>query len=171
MKRSSLADRYCSIARASAELVDGWTFVILRELFLGNRRFDGLQAQTGMSPRSLTLRLKSLLDDGILHQIPVPGNARRKEYRMTEKGLDLWPMIIMLKQWGDKWQGPWDDDSSPLSVVHRGTDHELDVGVICKECGEPVDAHSGVSHVSLPMSAERVEMARTHAQNITKTKK
>jgi len=166
MKRSSLADRYCSIARSSAELVDGWTFIILREIFLHNRRFDGLQAQTGMSPRSLTLRLKLLVEEKILEKSVYQAAPKRYEYRLTPKGLDLWPMVVMLKQWGDKWQGPWEGDLPPLGLTHKGHDHELILEVSCKTCNEPVDAHSGTSCISAPMATERAAMAKTHEKKI-----
>ena len=166
MKRSSLADRYCSIARSSAELVDGWTFMIFRELFLGNRRFDGLQAQTGMSPRSLTLRLTCLVENEILEKALYQTSPKRFEYRMTDKGLDLWPMLMMLKQWGDAWQGPWEDNQVPLGMTHRGHDHELDIQLTCKTCGEVVDARSGTAHISAHMAKERDIMAAEHAKKI-----
>ncbi len=66
MKRRHLAEKYCPVARAGAQFVDSWTFIILREIFLGNARFSGLQKQSGMSPRSLTLRLRKLEEEGIL---------------------------------------------------------------------------------------------------------
>ncbi len=166
MKRSSLSDKYCSIARSSAELVDGWTFIILRELFLGNRRFDGLQAQTGMSPRSLTLRLNSLIEGEILIKSLYQDSPKRFEYRMTDKGLGLWPVLIMLKQWGDEWKGPWENDQVPMGLTHRGHEHDLDLQLTCRTCGEDVDARSGTSHMSLPMTKERELMAKEHARKI-----
>lgn len=166
MKRSALADRYCSIARSSSELTDAWSFVILRELFLANMRFDGLQAQTGMSPRSLTLRLADLTEAGIIKRVAYQQSPVRYEYRLTSKGKELWPVVIALKQWGDKWSGPWSDDQPPLMLHHKGHDHQMALGFICKTCGEPVDAHSTEGTMSPAMAAEREQSASEYQQAI-----
>lgn len=142
MKRSSLGERLCPVSRAAAQLVDAWTFVILRELFLGNRRFEGLRLHTGMSPRSLTLRLNRLLEQGIVEKQPAREAPAVLEYRLTPKGLDLWPVLVTLRQWGERWAGPWGRQGVPARLVHRGHDHELKPVLTCAECGEPVDAHS-----------------------------
>ncbi len=166
MKRSTLADRYCSIARSSAALVDAWSLVILRELFLANMRFDGLQAQTGMSPRSLTLRLGDLVETGIIKRVAYQQSPARYEYRLTAKGRDLWPVVIALKQWGDKWSGPWDNDQPPLTLHHKDHDHQLELAFICKICGEPVDAHSSEVSMTPAMAAEREQLASDYQQAI-----
>lgn len=143
MKRSTIADAHlCPVARGAAQLVDAWTFLILRELFLGNRRFEGLRTHTGMSPRSLTLRLAWLVDEGIVDKTPLPDAPHRHEYRLAAKGLDLWPVLMTLRQWGERWAGPWPAGGPPLPLQHRGHDHPLHVALHCAECGEPVDARS-----------------------------
>jgi DNA-binding HxlR family transcriptional regulator len=143
MKRSSIADRLCPVARAAGQLTDAWTFVILRELFLGNRRFESLRLHTGMSPRSLTLRLNQLLAQGILDKVPLQDAPAFHEYRLTPKGLDLWPVIMTLRQWGERWAGPWGRGGSPLKLMHRGHGHALHAQLVCADCGEPVDARAG----------------------------
>ena len=102
MKRSTLAERHCPVARAAEQLVDAWSFVILRELFLGNRRFEGLRQHTGMSPRSLSLRLGRLVEHGVLEKRALEESPAFFEYRLTPKGLDLWPVMVTLRQWGDR---------------------------------------------------------------------
>ncbi len=153
MKRSSIADRNCPVARAAGQLTDAWTFVILRELFLGNRRFESLRLHTGMSPRSLTLRLNQLVEQGILDKLPVKDAPTFLEYRLTPKGLDLWPVIVTLRQWGERWAGPWGRGGVPLKLMHRGHDHALHAQLVCADCGEPVDARSG--HVQAAPAALR----------------
>lgn len=152
MKRSDLADKHCSIARASAQIVDSWTFIILRELFLGNRRFAGMQKKTGMSPRSLTLRLRKLEEEGILSRPAATGD---KDYALTEKGHALWPALIMLKQWGDDWCHPDSDEDLPLINMHRGTGHEMRAKLVCEVCGEPVSTHTTKSILSDRFQSER----------------
>jgi DNA-binding HxlR family transcriptional regulator len=158
MKRESINDRHCSIARAAGQLTDAWSFVILREIFLSNRRYDGIRIQTGMSPRSLALRLASLVENGVLEKIPYQDAPVRHEYRLTQKGLDLWPVIITLRQWGDKWAGPWGREGPPMRLEHKGHDHNLEAKLVCNDCGERVDARSGLVHMSRAMQRERKEM-------------
>lgn len=142
MKRRELAERVCPVSRAAAQLTDAWTFVVLRELFLGNRRFEGLRLHTGMSPRSLTLRLGQLMDHGIVTRGAPEQAPAHSEYLLTEKGLDLWPVLVMLRQWGERWAGPWAEDGPPMALEHRGHGHALHAVLHCAECGEPVQARS-----------------------------
>lgn len=142
MKRRELADRVCPVSRAAAQLTDAWTFVVLRELFLGNRRFEGLRLHTGMSPRSLALRLGQLAEQGIINRASQGEASAQSEYRLTEKGLDLWPVLVTLRQWGERWAGPWDASGPPLALEHRGHGHVLRAELRCADCGEPVQAHS-----------------------------
>ena len=142
MKRRELADRACPVSRAAAHLADAWTFVVLRELFLGNRRFEGLRLHTGMSPRSLALRLAQLVAQDVVVRVTPDAAPAQSEYRLTEKGLDLWPVLVTLRQWGERWAGPWGDDGPPMALEHRGHGHALRAELRCAECGEPVQARS-----------------------------
>ncbi|MFO1327889.1 MAG: helix-turn-helix domain-containing protein [Rubrivivax sp.] len=162
MKRSTLQERLCPVSRAAAQLVDAWTFVILRELFLGNRRFEGLRVASGMSPRSLTLRLARLLEHGIVDKQPCRYAPAFEEYRLTEKGLDLWPVMVLLRQWGDRWAGPWGRGGPPLKLLHRGRGHALHAVLACAGCGEPVDARS--AEVQATPAALRERQAFAAAQ-------
>lgn len=157
MKRSTLEDRRCPVARAAVQLGDAWTFVILRELFLGNRRFEALRQHSGMSPRSLTLRLAQLVEQDILVKVPVKDAPAFQEYRLTPKGLDLWPVLVTLRQWGDRWAGPWGRSGPPLRLQHRGHGHALHAVLTCAECGEAVDARA--AEVDMTPSAERERAA------------
>lgn len=167
MKRNSLAERYCPIARSAVELVDAWTFVVLREMFLNNRKFDGLQQQTGMSPRSLAIRLGQLVEAGILERRPYCEAPLRNEYHLTAKGLELWPVVIALKQWGDKWVGPWGRSGLPLQLEHKGHAHTLTLQWTCGECGESVSANSATAHMSDKLKHERASLA---AQKSSRTR-
>src|ERR1700722_20942444 len=94
----------CNIAAALAEVGEKWTFLVLREAFNGVRRFDDMQRRTGAPRQVLTSRLARLVDDGILRKVPYrePGQRARSEYRLTGKGLDLFPIIVALLEWGNK---------------------------------------------------------------------
>src|ERR671930_1495443 len=99
----------CSIARTLDIVGEKWTLLILRESFYGLRRFEDLQSAVGCARNVLSARLAKLVDEGILERRPYrePGSRDRHEYVLTEKGLDLFPALIALLQWGDRWQaGP-----------------------------------------------------------------
>jgi DNA-binding HxlR family transcriptional regulator len=96
--------RHCTIAAALTEVGEKWTFLVLREAFNGVRRFDDMQRHTGAPRQVLTGRLHRLVADGILRKVPYqePGQRVRSEYRLTEKGMDLFPVIVALLEWGNK---------------------------------------------------------------------
>jgi DNA-binding HxlR family transcriptional regulator len=95
----------CSVARSLAVVGDRWTFLLIRNLFDGARRFDQLQCNMHVSPHLLSMRLKRLEDDGVVERIPYQERPRRYEYRLTEKGQDLYPVLVKLGEWGAKWCG------------------------------------------------------------------
>jgi len=172
MRRANLSEEYCSIARAGGEIVDTWSFLILRELFLANRTFEGLRRQTGMAPGSLHARLDLLIQAGILERRAPEGRPRKGQYFLTEKGLDLWPVLIAIKQWGDKWFGPWEGDLPPVSLVHRGSDQSLVLQQSCANTGAAVTARDARVVIS-PRFAEnrskRDALARaTRRQEVSK---
>jgi DNA-binding HxlR family transcriptional regulator len=116
----------CTIQRAVEEIGDRWSLLLLREVFQGVRRFDDLTVRTQIPRQVLTARLTRLVGAGILRRVPYrePGQRVRHEYRLTDKGLDLYPVLVALQQWGNHYLV--DPDGPPLTVVHR-------------DCGEPVD--------------------------------
>ena len=111
----------------SVDLIGEWgSLLILREAFSGARRFDDFQKRIGISRSLLTTRLKKLVDGGVLERRPIASDAKRQEYVLTEKGEDLFTMIIALRQWGDRWLFPKDRfpadmldsrDRSPLAPI------------------------------------------------------
>ncbi|MFJ6166394.1 winged helix-turn-helix transcriptional regulator [Micromonospora orduensis] len=132
----------CTIARAMAILGERWTLVVLREVFNGVRRFDDMRVRTGIPRQVLTNRLTALVRQGVLRREPYrePGSRLRHEYRLTEKGLDLWPVLVAVLGWGDRYLA--DPEGSPLSVGHRDCGAEVRVTLRCAdghEVGEPRD--------------------------------
>ena len=117
----------CTIGRAMELLGERWTVVVLREVFSGVRRFDDMRARTRIPRQVLANRLASLVDAGVLRREPYrePGARVRHEYRLTDKGFDLYPVLIAVREWGDKYLA--DPDGPPLLTVHR-------------DCGAPVRA-------------------------------
>jgi len=115
----------CTIGRAMEVLGEKWTVIVLREVFMGIRRFDDMRVRTQIPRQVLTNRLATLVDHGLLRREPYqePGARVRDEYRLTQKGLDLYPVLVALRDWGDRYLA--DPDGSPMIATHR-------------ECGEMV---------------------------------
>jgi DNA-binding HxlR family transcriptional regulator len=129
--------RPCSVATALQVVGEKWALLVVRELFLGNRRFDRIAANTGAPRDILTTRLRSLEHAGIITRRAYQERPQRFEYRLTEAGRDLQPVLHALRSWGDKWAV----DETPLVVRHRAADgshHVLDAGTFCRTCGEEV---------------------------------
>jgi DNA-binding HxlR family transcriptional regulator len=121
----------CTIARAMAILGERWTVVVLREVFSGVRRFDDMRRRTRIPRQVLTDRLTMLVEQGLLRREPYrePGARVRHEYRLTAKGLDLWPVLVAVLEWGDRYLA--DPEGSPLTTVHRGCEAEVRVVLHC----------------------------------------
>jgi DNA-binding HxlR family transcriptional regulator len=102
-------------------------------VFLGIRRFDGMQRELGVARNVLASRLDRLLHEGILEKVPYQARPARYEYRLTEKGLDLWPVIVELLRWGDRYAAP---NGPPIVLRHRGCGGELGGHRVCTGCGE-----------------------------------
>jgi len=92
----------CSIARALEVVGERWTLLIIRDVFLGLRRFDQLQESLGIARNVLTDRLNRLVDEGIVERVAYNERPPRYEYRLTPKGLELNVALTALRQWGDK---------------------------------------------------------------------
>ena len=95
----------CTIQRTLDVIGDRWSLLVLREVFQGIRRFDDMTVRTAIPRQVLTERLRRLVDVGILKRVPyrVPGQRERHEYRLTDKGLDLYPVLIALQAWGNQY--------------------------------------------------------------------
>ena len=123
----------CTIGRAMEVLGEKWTFVVLREVFNGIRRFDDMRRHTGIPRQVLTDRLALLVDQDVLRREPYreAGQRERHEYRLTEKGIALFPVLVAIAQWGDRYlAGP---EGPPIEFVHR-------------DCGSPVEVHLRCAH-------------------------
>jgi DNA-binding HxlR family transcriptional regulator len=127
----------CSIARTLELVGERWTMLVIREVFLGRRRFDELAERLGIARNVLTDRLRRLVDEGVLEKVPYQERPQRFEYRLTEKGVDLWPVMVALLQYGDRHYAP---DGPPMLLTHRGCGGELDDRRICTRCGDKLRA-------------------------------
>ena len=141
MRHDDLADVPCSIARSMAVVGERWTLVILREAFMRARRFEDYQQGTGIARNILTDRLNKLVEHDILERRPYAEHPGRTlyEYRLTQKGLDLYPVLVSLMQWGDRYGGL---DKPPVTLEHKDCGGMSTPRFVCSECGEQVTAHA-----------------------------
>lgn len=118
----------CTVQRALQVLGDRWSFVVLREVFNGIRRFDDMRVRTSIPRQVLSERLARLVEEEILRREPYqePGQRQRHEYRLTGKGFELYPILVALNEWGTTYYA--DPEGSPLAFEHR-------------ECGGTVGVH------------------------------
>ena len=137
MKRTPFGDWPCSVARTVDILGDWWTPLVVREAYLGTRRFDGFQRNLGIGRNILTQRLTRLVDEGILVRRPYQDRPVRHEYVLTDKGRDLFGVIAAMKTWGDRWLAG--DEGPPLTYHHTRCDHDMDAEVVCSHCGERLE--------------------------------
>jgi DNA-binding HxlR family transcriptional regulator len=136
MKRTGFATWPCSIARSVDLLGDWWTPLVLREAFLGVRRFDDMQRSLGIGRNVLTQRLKRLVDEGMLDRVRYQEKPDRYEYVLTEKGRDFYPVLAAMSAWGDRWLSG--DEGPPVIFHHKPCDHDMSAKVVCSECGEEI---------------------------------
>jgi DNA-binding HxlR family transcriptional regulator len=128
----------CSIARSLEILGERWTLLIIRDVFNGRRRFDQLQDGLGVARNVLANRLSLLMDEGILEKRAYQQRPTRFEYRLTEKGIDLWPVLMAMLEWGDRYVSG--SDGPPMIVRHKSCDGIVDGRGVCGDCGQRLDA-------------------------------
>ena len=136
MKRTSLAEHPCSIARALDAAGEWWAPLILRDVAYGVRRFVDLQEDLGISANVLADRLDALTAQGILETRAYQERPRRSEYVLTRKGAELVPALLALMQWGDRWA--WPQGRGPVRVAHEQCGHHVQVEVRCPHCERAV---------------------------------
>ncbi len=128
---------HCSIAQAVSVVGEPWTPLILRDLFLGVRRFDDLARDLGVSRNLLTQRLERLMAAGVVSRRPYQERPVRYEYHLTEAGLDIVPALMVIMAWGDKWATP---PGGPPAVLVHSCGRPFTPVVACPHCGGPVTA-------------------------------
>lgn len=142
-------DTLCPIAHSTGLVGDRWSILIVRELLLGQSRFQDLQAQTGATSQMLAARLKRLEADGLIERRAYSERPPRHEYRLTPKGLHLMPVILALRAWGEQWCKP-EGEIPATRMFHRACETELELSGRCPKCrilvswtdmrGQPSDA-------------------------------
>ncbi|WP_239342372.1 helix-turn-helix domain-containing protein [Frankia sp. CiP3] len=139
MERVSFGDMRCSVAQCLEVVGEWWSLLIVRDAFLGVRRFDDFQARLGISRNILNQRLKTLVDHGVFKRVPYQDNPPRSEYLLTDKGRDLWHVLTAMRQWGDRWAAP---AGPPLGMRHSTCGRLVDARSVCSHCGEPLSVRT-----------------------------
>jgi DNA-binding HxlR family transcriptional regulator len=123
----------CAIGAAVAAIGDKWTFLVLREAFNGVRRFDDMQRRTAAPRQVLSDRLSRLVAEGMLRRVPYQerGQRSRHEYRLTEKGLDLYPVLVALMGWGDRHETG--TEGPQVQLTHRDCGAPVRLQLTCAE--------------------------------------
>jgi DNA-binding HxlR family transcriptional regulator len=135
MDRKSFAGMDCSVAQCLEVVGEWWSMLIVRDAFLGVTRFDDFQRRLGVSRNILHERLTTLVGAGVLARVPYSDHPPRNDYRLTDKGRDLWPVLTAMRQWGDLHAAP---EGPPLQVVHKSCGAVSEAVMVCASCAEPV---------------------------------
>jgi DNA-binding HxlR family transcriptional regulator len=143
VERKSFADMHCSVAQCLEVVGEWWSMLVLRDAFLGVTRFDDFQQRLGISRNILIQRLNHLVDAGVLKKVPYSEHPPRYDYRLTDKGRDLWPVMTAMRQWGDRYAAP---DGPPIRITHTGCGELTEAVMVCSACGEPLSARDVRAH-------------------------
>jgi len=136
--RRDYPNQLCSIANSLEVIGERWSLLIVRDVFNGHRRFGEIQTSLGVARNVLSARLQRLVDEDILERRRYQESPARYEYFLTEKGLDLWPTLIALLNWGDKYSaGP---EGAPRLIVHKECGGVVSDRGICESCGKLLHA-------------------------------
>ncbi len=125
----------CPIEAMLDVVGDRWSFLILRDAFYGVRRFEGFRRHLGISRKVLSQRLARLVEAGLLRRVLVSGSEGRHEYRLTPKGGDVFPVLLAMMRWGERWSGA---GGEWLRLVHRDCGHRTHPAMVCDQCGRPL---------------------------------
>ena len=135
-ERTSFKDFACSTAQTLEVVGEWWTLLIVRDAFFGVRRFEEFQRRLGVSRSVLAARLARMVDEDILETREYQAHPPRVEYVLTAKGADLFPVLVALQQWGDRWAG----SKPPVVLRHRGCGRLTRPHLACSVCGEKITA-------------------------------
>jgi DNA-binding HxlR family transcriptional regulator len=139
VRRKSFEEMNCSVAQTLEVIGEWWTMLIVRDCFLGVTRFDEFHDRLGIARNILADRLDHLVDRGVVVRVPYQDHPARFDYRLTEKGKDLWLVLVAMRQWGDRWEAP---EGAPILLEHKSCRHDAKVQATCSSCGEPIGYRS-----------------------------
>lgn len=148
MARKRFDDSNCSVARALNEVGDWWSLLVVLHAMYGTRRFVDFQKELGIARNILCDRLARLVDNQVLRKVEVGEHGSRFEYRLTEKGRDLFPIVVALRQWGDKWNPA--PEQTPLDLRDRETGKPIPPITVQSADGQPLSVRDVLVRESVP---------------------
>jgi DNA-binding HxlR family transcriptional regulator len=148
MARKRFDDSNCSVARALNEVGDWWSLLVVLHAMYGTRRFVDFQKELGIARNILCDRLARLVDNQVLKKVEVGEHGSRFEYRLTEKGRDLFPIVVALRQWGDKWNPA--PEQTPLDLRDRETGEPIQPITVQSSDGRPLSVRDVLVRESVP---------------------
>ena len=143
----------CSVAKALEVIGERWSLLIVRSVMHGNRRFGEMQESLGIARNVLSARLQRLVDEEILERRAYQESPPRYEYFLTQKGLDLWPALIALLNWGDRYSP--DPEGPRRLIVHKECGGTVSERGICESCGKVLTARDAKQVPGPGTKAER----------------
>ena len=148
----------CPILFTAEVIGDTWTILILRELFAGNDRFDGLLGRVGASTNILSSRLKQLVEYGVVEKKPYQEKPTRYRYQLTEAGRSLFPIVLSIVVWVNTWS----PDGATVSIFHKPCGEITPIGLSCPECGELLKPENTRFGIAKLIELRRSKNAGTH---------
>ena len=136
----SLRERNCSVGRTLHILSDSWAFLVLRESYFGATRFQAFQSALGLPRQTLTQRLRKLTSQGLLRRTAYSERPRRFEYRLTDTGIDMYPVMLALLAFGDRWLS--ESQKPPIYLVHNLCGCVCRPTVACSHCRAEVNVRT-----------------------------
>jgi DNA-binding HxlR family transcriptional regulator len=152
MERKSFSEMDCSVAQCLEVVGEWWSMMIVRDTFMGVTRFEDFQKRLGISRNILRERLNSLVEAGVLERVPYSEHPPRYDYKLTQKGKDLWPILTAMRQWGDQYAAP---SGPPVELVHRSCGETTHAEMSCAWCGERL-TYRNVKAIAGPGRDDRI---------------
>lgn len=157
MRWEDIDKQLCSVARTLSVVGERWTMLIIRDAFLGTRRFDQFQANLDITRHRLSERLGKLVEAGVLVKVPYNDRPVRYEYRLTRKGLGLYPVLLAMGRWGDEWMD--EGEGPPLEYQHQQCGKKMQPVLSCSECHAPLRPEEVTPRMGAPLQILADEVA------------
>jgi DNA-binding HxlR family transcriptional regulator len=169
MRRTDTSAWPCNIARSAAVLGDHWNILLIRQACLGARRYEHFQRTLGIGRNMLTVRLKGLVDQGILERVCYQARPPRFEYRLTDKGRDAYTVLAAMDAWGRRWlAGP---EGTPVLLRHQVCGNDVHAVVVCSACSQPLDVREVTCRPASSAGLRAARSPRSTASDATAPEK